>query len=139
MKITRSTRQLILQDSPGLHWILGALFLAVGGLFVAGPLGLFENSDDLSPLMKLSVIAMGCCAVGVGGWVIYQSPLTAIVFDRVQGQLVEKRRGLLGGSTTRCRLADISTVCVVKDRDDEGDPIYRVAVSLRSGEVVPLS
>lgn len=27
----------------------------------------------------------------------------------------------------------------MKDRDDEGEPIYRVAVSLRSGEVVPPS
>ena len=30
-------------DSPGLHWILGLLFLVVGGLCIAPPLGLFHN------------------------------------------------------------------------------------------------
>jgi hypothetical protein len=138
--IVRQTHsRLILKDSPGLHWILGGMFLAIGGLAVAGPLGLFENSQQLSPLSRAVIVGFGCAGIGAGVWVLRRSPRSICVFDRTQGHLVVRRRGFSGASTSRHPILEIVKAEVTESRDIDGDPVYRLQVVLRSGQMVPLS
>ena len=43
MRVRDRGSTLEVDDVPGMHWLLGLLFIVVGGLFFAGPLGLFTE------------------------------------------------------------------------------------------------
>jgi hypothetical protein len=72
------------EDVPGMHWLLGLLFVGVGGLFVAGPLGLFTDAGRLQWWVRASV-RLEC--LGLGGRAVQEWPLAALTAV----QLVEAR------------------------------------------------
>jgi hypothetical protein len=139
MQIKQSSQQLVLRDSPGCFWLLGMLFVVVGGLFAAGSLGLFTNAHTLSIAQRLLVLLMGSTGVGVGIGVIVQAPQTVSVFDRQMQQVVITRRGLLGRTVSRYSFPDITTLQIREHADSEGSPVFQLELVLRSQQPVPLS
>jgi hypothetical protein len=139
MIVRQTPSQLILKDSPGMHWVLGGMFLCIGGLAVAGALGLFANAQELSPLARAVIVGFGSAGIGAGVWVLRRSPGSICVFDRTQGHLVVRRRGFSGASSSRHPLFEIGKAEVAEGRDIDGDPVYRLQVALRSGQALPLS
>ncbi len=82
MKVEKTDNELIIRETPGCIWIFSSLFLVVGGLFVYGSLGGFVNGNEV-PLWTLFVaFLMGSIGCGVGLWLIYNSPITKVVFNR---------------------------------------------------------
>lgn len=139
MHIKQSSQHLVLRDSPGCFWLLGALFIFVGGLFVSGALGLATDAHTLSLMQRLLVVLMGSTGVAVGVGVIVQAPQTVSVFDRQTQQVVITRRSVLGSTVTRYSLHDVSTVQIREDADSEGSPVFQLELVLRSRQSVPLS
>jgi uncharacterized membrane protein len=139
MQIKQSSQHLVLRDSPGCFWLLGMLFVVIGGLFAAGSLGLFTNAHTLSLWQRLLVLVMGSIGVGVGLGVIIQAPQTVSVFDRQTQQAVITRRGLLGRTVSIYSLADITCVQIREHTDSEGSPVFQLELVLRSRQPVPLS
>ena len=48
MRTVERNGVLVVGDSPGLHWLLGLLFVTVGAVFVLGPAWLFTNRASMS-------------------------------------------------------------------------------------------
>lgn len=139
MKITSASGQLTLRDTPGCFWLFGLFFMGVGVPFMAGPLGLFTNNDEVSWPLKVFSFVMGCLAVTTGGYVIYGAPLTVIVFDLFKGEVVIRQRGLFRNSTSRHTLAEIKSVGISEKEDSDGDPVYQPYLALKNQQTVPLS
>lgn len=139
MKTKHSYQRLTLSDSPGLFWLLASLFLGVGGIAVACPLGLCVNADDLSQLEKLGSFSMGCIAVATGLYVMYQSPLTICVFDCQQRQVTVRQYGLLRWSARQLSFDEILSVELAVRQDNEDSPIFQPYLLLRSGARQQLS
>jgi hypothetical protein len=139
MRITEDDIQLIIQDSPGLSWLLGALFLGIGGLTAAGPLGLFEHSTDLSMGVRTLVFGLGIIGIGAGGFVVRGSPLSISVVDRHTRQITIARRNLFGGSSAQIAFSDIKKVDILQNHNPEGDPIYQIQFTLQDGRTIPVS
>jgi hypothetical protein len=139
MRITSTPEQLTLRDNPGCFWFLGLFFIAVGLPFIAGPLGLFTNNNEVSLPVKAFAVVMGCIAVGVGVHLIYEAPVTATVFDRLTGEAVIKERGLFKNSARRIALAEIKSTAIDEKKDSDGDPIYRPLITLHDQQTVLLS
>ncbi len=60
------------------------------------------------------------------------------IFDRVNGQIVHDRRGLIGAKDRRYHLADVTGAFVRSKRDSDG-ATYRVELHTRKGETIPLT
>lgn len=127
------------QDSPGLHWILGLLFLVVGGLCIAGPLGLFHSRDSLGWLGRSLFMLMGTVGAVTGLWVLCGSPRSTLEVDRRRDRVRLRRRGLRGRQTWTWAIREIAGVQVVESKDSDGDPVFRLEVVARDGAAVPVS
>lgn len=121
MQILPTPTGVIVKDSPGLHWVLGALFIGVGSVFVAGAFSVDE--------MKMLAGGAGVIAIATGVWVIRRAPRSVLIID---GDLVRLR-----GETFRT--ADIANVRLVVSEDDEGGTIYQIRLVMRGGGEVPVS
>jgi hypothetical protein len=128
-----------LYDAPGWSWILGALFICLGCLAVAGPLGLFKNSAQFSLTLKLVVILLGLISLAGGVFAIYQTPLTETSFNRTRGEFVVRQRGVFREAAQRFPISDVSEVEIAQQRDSDGDWMYQIRLLLHSGQTVPLS
>jgi hypothetical protein len=131
--------QLTLHDSPGCYWLFGLFFIAVGSLFVAGPLGLFSDLEEVSVPVRAVTLLLGLAGVGAGIYVIYGAPETQTVFDAQTGEVRLKRRGLFRRETIEHSLSEIAAVYVEEGQDSEGDAIYRPTMRLWTGDEIRLS
>jgi hypothetical protein len=139
MKVTQAGDQLALHDSPGCFWLLGLFFVTIGSLFVAGPLGLFSNVEEVSAPVRALTLLMGLVAVGTGLYVIDSAPTTHVVLDARTGELRLKRRGLFRRETVEHSLSEIAAVYVEESEDSEGDAVFRPAMKMWTGKEIPLS
>jgi hypothetical protein len=78
---------LVLEDSPGLHWLLGLLFVGVGALFVLGGFGLASDIAALVWWERALVIVLGSIAAGVGLWILGRSPYSRVHVDGRAGRI----------------------------------------------------
>ena len=83
-------------DVPGLHWVLGLLFVGVGTLFLVGPLGLFTDAERLRWWLRVLIAGMGAITAVVGVWQIARAPRSRLTIDRTNAQLRLERTGLGG-------------------------------------------
>jgi len=121
VRITHRPGGLTIRDSPGLHWLLGGLFIVVGSAFVAGAF----SAGNLALLAG----GAGLIAIAAGAWVLARAPRSVLTID---------------GGVARLRgktypIADIADVSVVVSEDDESNAIYQVHLVLRDGARVPVS
>lgn len=99
MSIRDEGRAFRIDDVPGLHWALVALFVGVGSLFTLGPLGLFTDAEKLRWPLRVLICLLWLTAVPVGLWVFAGAPLSRLVVDRAVGKIRLERWGLSGHST----------------------------------------
>lgn len=124
MKVAEETPgRLILQDSPWLVWLVGVLF--IGGGAVA-----FLSNEK--------VFGGGFVLVGVTLILAFANTVTA-EFDRTTGRFRRLTRGLLRNHEIGHALSEIVAVTVVASASGNPSRAYRLAVTLASGERVPLT
>jgi hypothetical protein len=98
-------------DLPGLHWLLGLLFVVVGGLFFVGPLGVFTDADKLRWWLRVLISGLGALTAGVGIWQIARAPRSRLTIDRMNAHVRLERAGLGGRAKYEwlCRQSPPST------------------------------
>ena len=140
MQIKKSSpTHLTLADQPGCFWLFGLFFLLIGGVVVAGLLGLFTNLKEVSLPEKAFAWVLALSAIGVGAYIAYDSPGSRVSFDRQKGSVVIRRKGLMRKQTLQYSLLEVETIFLREGQDIDGDPVYRLTMRLRSGEEVELS
>lgn len=118
---------LIAREFPVLWWMASALFLGVGSLFVAGPLGLMTDIDRVSPPLRFVIAIFGLLACGTGIYIAHEGPPTILQLDRARST-AQIRRGWLALFAPRTvPLDDLRFLRVEERDDDEGARIYRLS------------
>lgn len=127
-----------LKDQPGCFWLFSIFFITLGGLVLAGLLGLF-NLDEISLIEKILTWTLALAAISAGIFLLYRSPGSRVRFDVQQGKMVVFRRGLFRIKNAEYRLDEIEEIILGETTDIDGDPVHQLRVQLKSGEIVPLS
>jgi hypothetical protein len=127
------------EDVPGLHWLLGLLFVSVGGLVLAGSLGLFVDAARLPPWQRALAVGFGAVGLVVGFWTLDRSPRSRLTVDPGRGRLRLDQRGIGRRSVREWPLAALRAVELIEDRDDEGGEVFRMRLALREGDAVLVS
>jgi hypothetical protein len=131
--------ELVLRDTPGCVWLLGLIFVALGGLFVYGVLGGFNNINELSPMKKGITAFIALSGLAGGLWTIARHPIITTILHQ-QTRVIEIRRaGLTGKSAEVYTFAQAREFRVIDSKDSDGDPIYEIVLSLNGGREVTLS
>ena len=139
MRLRERDGTLEVEDVPGMHWLLGLLFVGVGGLFVAGPLGLMPDAGQLRWWVRVLTVAMGSLSVSVGGWTLARAPRSRLILDSTRGRLRLERWSVGGREVREWPLAALTAVQVVEQRDDEGGAVFQVHLHLRGARPTSLS
>jgi hypothetical protein len=127
------------EDVPGMHWILGLLFVGVGSLFVAGPLGLFPDAGRMRLWLRAVTAALGAAAVAAGIWTLARSPRSRLTVQRARAGVRLEQWGIGGRAVREWPLAALAGVQLVESRDDEGGTVFQLHLILREARPVPLS
>jgi hypothetical protein len=127
------------EDVPGLHWLLALLFIGVGGLVVAGALGLFVDAQRLPPWQRALAVGFGAVGLVAGFWTLDRSPRSRLTVDPGRGRLRLEQRGIGRRSVREWPLASLRVVELIEDRDDEGGEVFRLQLVLHEGEPVLVS
>jgi hypothetical protein len=88
------------ENAPGLHWLLGLLFLGVGLVFVVGPLGLMRDLERVPAWQRALAVGFGAAGVAAGLWTLAGAPRSRLLVDPVRGHIRLEQRGL-GGRTVQ--------------------------------------
>jgi hypothetical protein len=139
MRITREGGLITLRDQVGPYWFLGFFLLSGGVLGIAAPLGLANNAGDLEPWERLTSLAIGLGVSAGALWWLAKNPGTRLELDLTRRLLTLVRFGLLGRQVRRLSFTELAAVELVQGKDSDGDPIWRPAARLQSGELVLLS
>lgn len=139
MKIEQNENELIINESPGCLWILGLLFVLVGGVFVYGSLGGLVDYGKQETWMLFLTFVMGAIGVLVGIWVIYGAPITKMVINRNEETILITRFGLSGKQQITYQFDEIEQFCLLESKDSEGDTIWSLGLQLANGEMVKVS
>ena len=139
MRIQKTATGLVITDSPGLSWILGGLFVVVGGVFFLGPMGLFNNSDNLSFIMRALVSLLGGVGICTGLWIWTRSPCSRVQTAISEQSVVITRWGLTGRQEFRVPFADVAGFEIETGVDSDGDAVFRPLLRRRDKTTVLLS
>jgi hypothetical protein len=127
------------EDVPGLHWLLGLLFVGVGGLFAVGALGLFVDAGRLPPWQRALVAGFGAVGLVVGFWTLDRSPRSRLTVDPGRGLVRLEQRGIARRTVRQWPLAALKAVELLESRDDEGGPVFRLQLALHEADSVLVS
>ena len=139
MRIRERDGTLHVEDVPGMHWLLGLLFVGVGGLFVAGPLGLFADAGRLGWWVRAVTAALGVAGVAAGGRTLTRAPRSRLTVDPGGARVRLERWGVGGQATREWPLAALTAVQLAEGRDDEGGAVFQVHLHLLGAPPVPVS
>src|SRR5688500_594429 len=139
MQTEQTENELIIRESPGCLWIFGLFFAFVGGVFVYGALGGLADYDRQAPWMLALAFVMGATGVGTGVWIIYRAPITRVVIDRIENEVLIARYGLFGKQKAFYDFDEIEQFCLIEERDGEGDKIWSLGMKLINDETVKIS
>lgn len=139
MRITREGGQITLRDRVAPYWALGLFLLSGGVLGIAMPLGLANNAGELQPWERLTSLGIGIGVSAGALWWLAQNPATELRLDLTRRLLTVVRSGVLGRQVRRLAFNELEAVELVQGADSDGDPMWRSAARLRSGELVLLS
>ena len=139
MRLTDTGTRLVAADTPGATWILGLAFVASGTFVLSIPLFASEWAT-FGPWERIAIFAIGLSHLGGGLWTIRQHPATQVELDRAGGAGTHRvrRPGERVGAITQFRLADVSDVGVVEEKDSDGDPVYLIRMLLADGRELRL-
>jgi hypothetical protein len=139
MRIIREGGLITLRDRVAPYWALGLFLLAGGAMGIAMPLGLATNAGELQPWERLTSLAIGVAVSAGALWWLAQNPRTEVRLDLTRRLLTLVRVGVLGRQERRLPFAELREVQLAQGKDSDGDPIWRPAARLQSGELVLLS
>lgn len=139
MQIERNTNELIIRETPGCLWIFGLFFAVVGGLFVYGSLGGLYDFGRQTILTLILAFVMGAIGIAAGVWIIYRAPITRVLIDRIDGEVLITRFGLFGRRKNSYAFDDVERFCLIEEVDDESSPIWSLGMNLSSGETIKIS
>jgi hypothetical protein len=139
MRIIREGGRITLRDRPAPYWALGLFLLAGGVLSIAMALGLATNADELETWERLSSTGVGVGVAAGALWWLAKNPATEVRLDLTRRLLTLVCSGVHGRRVRTLALSEMKAVELVHGKDSDGDPIWRPAVRLQSGELVLLS
>jgi hypothetical protein len=139
MRTIERGAEFVVEDSPGLHWILGLLFLGVGTILVLGPLGLFVNAESITWFQRGASLSMGGCGVVAGLWVLRGAPRSRLLLLRATGRVRITRTGVGGRIVYEWPVSEIAGVQVLERKDDEDSDIFQIHLLLGAGRSEPVS
>ncbi len=139
MQIEHEANHLVLKDNLGCFWLLGAFFTAAGAVVVLGTAGLFYDAAELSLFERLFAILVGLVSVATGIYMIQRAPCSRVDFDFKRRVVTIKRRRLFSSQVIRLSHGEIYSFAVDERRDSDDSSVYRAAVVLDGGQVIPLS
>jgi hypothetical protein len=139
MQTERTENYLVIRETPGCLWIFGLFFAVIGGAFVYGALGGFVDYRRHELWMLALSFVMGAIGVATGVWIIYRAPLTKVVIDRLENEVLLTRYGLFGKREDLYAFGDIEQFCLIEDTDDESNPIWFLGMNLTDGETLKIS
>lgn len=131
MRVRASGHRLCIDDRPTLHWAVGALFLVVGTAFV----GLGVTDGTAGRFAQIAAVFMGTAGIATALYVWRRAPRSRLEIDAPADRIVIRRDGVGRHETVRHRLRNVAAVSVEEGTDTDGDPVYRVVLSLRDGTV----
>ena len=140
MKVTQhTTTNLITKDSAGCFWLFGLFFVVVAGTFVIGLMGAFNNLNELNQLEQTAVWIISLAGVAAGFWIIYSNPVIRADFDKREGVVKIRRKGLMRNETEIYPLSDIKEVKTKESKDDEGYAIFSAEIILADNSPIALT
>lgn len=137
--IQQTTTDLIVKDSAGCLWLVGLFFVAVAGTFVVGLMGAFNNLNELNQLEQAAAWIISLAGIAAGIWMIYSNPSITSDFDKREGVIKIRRKGLMRNEKEIFPLTEIKDVVINESRDDDNDPIYSVDIILKSSKTIALT
>jgi hypothetical protein len=139
MKSFQTQNQLIIRETPGCMWIIGLFFASIGGVFVYGSLGGFTNYQFIAPYKIFFAFVIGMIGVLAGCWFIYRSPITKITINNLAETVYLQRFGVSGKTENKYTFDEVSQFFLISEKDNDGDPIWLLAMELADGEVIRIS
>jgi hypothetical protein len=134
MKAYASGNTLILRDSPGGFYLVGAFFFLLGTLTAVVAIG-SASDPAVGPIgSRTLTFALGMSAIAAGLYVIYDSPGSRVIADRDALTVVVIRRGLLRKERTNYIFSEIQDVYTVQKQDLDGDPVFSLRMKLADGK-----
>jgi hypothetical protein len=126
-------------DTPVQFWIYALAFVLVGALFVAGPISLFPDIDQMRWWLRVLIATVGALSVSVGTWLIIGSPRSRILADANQSLVRLDRWGIGRRERLEWPIDAVIAVQLSERRDVDGDSVYRLSLVVRDGRTVPMS
>jgi hypothetical protein len=139
MRMTREGGTITLRDRAAPYWFLGLFLLSGGLLAIAMPLGLAVNAGELAPWERHTSLMIGMGVSAGALWYLARSSATIVRLDLTRRMLTLVRIGLTGRQVRRLQFTEIASLELDESKDSDGDPIWRPALRLASGETVLLS
>ena len=112
------------RETPGMHWILGGLFVTVGTVTLAG--GIAGVDRSASWLVRMVATVLGVISLLAGAWVLVRSPRSSLRVDPRKGRIRLVRWGPLGRRVQEWPLHALSAVQLVESHDDEGGTVFQL-------------
>jgi hypothetical protein len=132
-------RTIEVDDTPVMFWIYSLGFVIVGGIFVAGPIALFPDVDQMRWWLRVAIAAVGAISVSVGTCLLIGSPRSRIIADTSQALIRLDRWGIGGRERFEWGIGDLVAVQLSERRDHDGDSVFRLSLVVRDGRTVPMS
>lgn len=139
MKFEQHDNLIVIRETPGCMWFVGLFFLLICGMLLFGASGGFSNWHQMKHWQISLAIAMSLCGIAAGIWMIQSAPVTKVFIDRRNLLLTIYRRALFGRESKTYQFDEIDHFFVREDLDDEGSPVYALALRLVDQEVVVIN
>jgi len=139
MQIKCDKHHLILKDNLVCFWLLGAFFIAAGSFVVLRTAGLINQAEALAPFERLFAVLVGLVSIGAGVYLMHRVPSSRVEFDFMRRVATIKRRRFLLLHVIRLPFEEIYGFAVDEKQDKDERSVYRAAVILDGGQIVPLS
>ena len=139
MQIEPEANRLILRDNPRCYWFLGAFLIAAGTVVLLMTAGLIYSAGELSLFETLFAVVVGLVSVVAGVQMVHRAPTSRVDFDFERRVATIKRRRLFSSQVIHLTFEEIYDFAVDEKRHSDDSSLYRAAVILDGGQVIPLS
>jgi len=138
--IVRARNQAIeVDDTPIQFWIYAFAFVFVGALFVAGPIALFPDIDQMRWWLRVAIGTIGALSVSVGTWLLIGTHRSRIIANADGSVIQLDRWGIGRRERFEWPMQDLVAVQLSERRDLDGDEVFRLSLVVRDGRTVPMS
>lgn len=140
MRIIETDSRLVIRDIPVVLWLFGLVFVASGSFVLTVPFIAPEWSGFVL-WQRLAVLAIGASHLAGGLFMTGRARATITELDRIANRgtyrvrrLWSRWEGVRGSEPTEFALDDAHAVEIVRSKDSDGDPMYRLRLWLADSE-----